>query len=69
MESSNQGYLYYPGCSLKATGIAYEESFLALFRLLDIPIKELPDWNCCGATAYMSIDESSALKALCSASH
>lgn len=55
-----QGYLYFPGCSLKATGVAYEESLLTLFRLLDLPLEELPDWNCCGATAYMSIDEASA---------
>lgn len=54
------GYLYYPGCSLKGTGIAYEESLLTTFRLLEIPIKELPDWNCCGATAYMSVSEPSA---------
>ncbi len=49
-------YLYYPGCSLKGTGIAYEESMLALFRLLELPLKELTDWNCCGATTYMGTD-------------
>ncbi len=53
-------YLYYPGCSLKGTGIAYEESLLTTFRLLELPIKELPDWNCCGATNYMSVSETSA---------
>lgn len=50
-------YLYYPGCSLKGTGRAYEESLLAVFDVLNIPIEELEDWNCCGATAYMSISE------------
>jgi heterodisulfide reductase subunit B len=40
----------------KATG----ESVLAVFRLLQLPLEELPDWNCCGATTYMSIDEDSA---------
>lgn len=50
-------YIYYPGCSLKSTGRAYEESLLAVFAALDIPLKELEDWNCCGATAYMSISE------------
>ncbi len=60
MESPNQGYLYYPGCTLKASAIAYEESLLTLYRLLGVPIKELEDWNCCGATSYMSIEESSA---------
>lgn len=57
---SSNGYGYFPGCSLRSTGIAYEESMLALFRLLELPLEELRDWNCCGATSYMSIDESSA---------
>lgn len=50
-------YAYYPGCSLKGTGRAYEESLLAVFRCLDIELEELPDWNCCGATTFMSVDE------------
>ena len=50
-------YQYFPGCSLKGSGRAYEESFLAVFRALGIEVKELDDWNCCGATAYMSVDE------------
>ena len=50
-------YQYFPGCSLKSSGRAYEESLLAVFRTLEIPLAELDDWNCCGATAYMSIDE------------
>ncbi|MGC9327620.1 MAG: heterodisulfide reductase-related iron-sulfur binding cluster, partial [Candidatus Hinthialibacter sp.] len=53
-------YLYYPGCSLKATGRAYEESILAVFKKLDIPMDEVEDWNCCGATAYMAVDEQKA---------
>lgn len=50
-------YRYFPGCSLKSSGRAYEESLLAVFRALDVPLQELEDWNCCGATAYMSVDE------------
>jgi heterodisulfide reductase subunit B len=50
-------YRYFPGCSLKSSGRAYEESLLAVFRALDVPLQELDDWNCCGATAYMSVDE------------
>ncbi len=60
MAAASKRYLYFPGCSLKATGIAYDESFVALFRLLGLPLDELPDWNCCGATSYMAIDEASA---------
>ncbi|MBZ5707228.1 MAG: CoB--CoM heterodisulfide reductase iron-sulfur subunit B family protein [Acidobacteriia bacterium] len=50
-------YTYYPGCSLRGTGRAYEESLLAVFRALDIELQELEDWNCCGATTYLSVDE------------
>lgn len=53
-------YLYFPGCSLKGTGRAYEESLIAVFQALGLPLEELADWNCCGATAYMSIDEHQA---------
>ncbi|HNT35864.1 MAG TPA: CoB--CoM heterodisulfide reductase iron-sulfur subunit B family protein [bacterium] len=50
-------YLYYPGCSLKSTGRAYEESLLAVFGALGVQLEEIDDWNCCGATAYMAVDE------------
>jgi heterodisulfide reductase subunit B2 len=50
-------YAYYPGCSLEATGRPYEESVAAVAKTLDIELVELEDWNCCGATAYMSINE------------
>lgn len=50
-------YCYYPGCSIKGTGRAYEESLLAVLNALGIEYEELEDWNCCGATAYMAMDE------------
>jgi heterodisulfide reductase subunit B2 len=50
-------YSYFPGCSLKGTGRAYEESLLPVFAALDVQLEELDDWNCCGATAYMAVDE------------
>jgi heterodisulfide reductase subunit B len=50
-------YAYYPGCSLEATGRPYQESVDAVAKVLDIELVELKDWNCCGATAYMSINE------------
>jgi len=50
-------YLYFPGCSLQSTGRAYEESLLAVFKALGTALTELDDWNCCGATAYMSVSE------------
>lgn len=57
-------YIYYPGCSLKGTGRAYEESLLAVFDKLGMKLEELDDWNCCGATSYMSVSELKAF-ALC----
>jgi heterodisulfide reductase subunit B2 len=53
-------YLYYPGCSLKGSGRPYEESMLAVFSRLGVEMPELPEWNCCGATAYMAVDETKA---------
>lgn len=50
-------YIYYPGCSLQSTGRPYDESMRAVFACLDVDLPELGDWNCCGATAYMSISE------------
>lgn len=53
-------YLIFPGCSLHTTGKAYEESIESIFEAMGIGLKELDDWNCCGATNYMSIDETQA---------
>jgi len=53
-------FLYYPGCALKSSSKGYEESLLAVLGQLNFPIQELPDWSCCGATAYMGIDEKKA---------
>ncbi len=49
-------YSYYPGCAIKGTGIAYEESLLEVYRLLGVAWQELTDWSCCGAQAYMTVD-------------
>jgi heterodisulfide reductase subunit B len=54
-------YLYYPGCSLESSGKAYDESLRAVFRALGVQLTELKDWNCCGATMYMSVDETISL--------
>jgi heterodisulfide reductase subunit B len=50
-------YIYYPGCSLKTGGKHYEESLLPVFKEIGLKLEELDDWNCCGATAYFSVDE------------
>jgi heterodisulfide reductase subunit B2 len=53
-------YAYFPGCSLKGLGRAYEESLLPVMAHLGVDLQELDDWNCCGATAYMAVDEAKA---------
>ena len=50
-------YSYFPGCSSHSTGRAYEESVRAVAEPLGLELQELEDWNCCGATAYMSVNE------------
>ncbi|PIS46516.1 MAG: disulfide reductase [Elusimicrobia bacterium CG08_land_8_20_14_0_20_51_18] len=54
-------YLYYPGCSLKGTGRAYEESWLEVSKALGVELEEIEDWNCCGSTPYMGVDEVKSL--------
>ncbi len=50
-------YTYYPGCSLSATATMYRDSIDAIAPMLGLELEELEDWNCCGATAYMSVKE------------
>jgi heterodisulfide reductase subunit B len=54
-------YIYYPGCSLKGNSKHYEESLLPVFKTLGMEFEEMEDWNCCGATAYFSVDETMAM--------
>jgi len=48
-------YLYYPGCSLEGTSREYDLSTRALLSSLDVPITEIPEWTCCGASAAESV--------------
>jgi heterodisulfide reductase subunit B len=53
---------YYPGCALHGTAREYDESTRAVARMLEVEIRELPDWNCCGASSAHATDESLAKK-------
>jgi len=53
-------YTYYPGCSVKGTAQPYETSLKQVFEALELKLEELPDWNCCGATFYISVDETAS---------
>ncbi len=48
-------YLYYPGCSMESTARAYRDSLAAVSAPLGIRFAEIDDWNCCGATEYLSV--------------
>jgi heterodisulfide reductase subunit B len=50
-------YAYYPGCSLESLGKSYHTSAMAVTAALGLELKEIEDWNCCGATAYFPVDE------------
>ncbi len=54
-------YTYYPGCSLEASAKGYDESVRFVFETLGNKLVELEDWNCCGATSYMSTKETISL--------
>lgn len=49
-------YGYYPGCSLERNAMAYHQSAMAVARLLGVDFVEVKDWNCCGATEYISVN-------------
>jgi heterodisulfide reductase subunit B2 len=49
-------YLFYPGCSMESSAKAYLASLEAVSEPLGISLKEIEDWNCCGATEYLSLD-------------
>jgi heterodisulfide reductase subunit B len=38
-----------------------QDSLYAVFSALGLELRELEDWNCCGATTYISIDEHQAM--------
>ena len=48
-------FSYYPGCSLHATGIEYDESARAVFSALGVKLVEIEDWVCCGASSAHSV--------------
>src|SRR3989338_9142171 len=48
---------YYPGCSLHGTAREYDISVKEVCRELDLELKEVEDWNCCGATSAHSLNQ------------
>ncbi|MEM5785966.1 MAG: CoB--CoM heterodisulfide reductase iron-sulfur subunit B family protein [Syntrophobacteraceae bacterium] len=52
---------YYPGCSLEGTARDYADSIEGVCRSMQIELQEVPDWNCCGATAAHSINHKASI--------
>jgi heterodisulfide reductase subunit B len=50
-------YAYFPGCSLEKMALSYHLSAIETTGKLGVELKELEDWNCCGATTYFHVDE------------
>jgi heterodisulfide reductase subunit B len=48
---------YYPGCSLQASSELYDIQSRMVFRRLGVELKEIEDWNCCGATSASKTDD------------
>jgi heterodisulfide reductase subunit B len=47
--------LFYPGCSMQRNARPYLDSLMAIRESLGLELEEVADWNCCGATEYMSV--------------
>lgn len=52
---------YYPGCSLESSAKEFDFSIRAILKNLGISLKEIPDWNCCGASPAHYFSEELAL--------
>jgi heterodisulfide reductase subunit B2 len=48
---------YYPGCSLDGTAIDYNQSLMAVAKILGVEMEELPDWSCCGSSSAHALDD------------
>jgi heterodisulfide reductase subunit B len=46
---------YYPGCALEGSGGPYDRSTRALVKDLGLEMKDLQDWNCCGAMEVKNV--------------
>ena len=52
---------YYPGCTLSTKAKNYDRSGRAVAGALGLELEELSEWQCCGATFPLMVDDSMAL--------
>ncbi len=55
------GIPYYPGCTLSTKAKNYDRSGRAVAAALGLELEELAEWQCCGATFPLVLDDSMAL--------
>jgi heterodisulfide reductase subunit B len=48
---------YYPGCTLKANALHFEESAKSAMEQLGITLQEMKDWVCCGTVFSLTSDD------------
>lgn len=53
---------YYPGCSLEGTARDYADSIHGVCTDLGLELQDVPDWNCCGATAAHSVNHKASIE-------
>ena len=47
---------YFPGCTLNTKGKGFDRSVREAMAALGVELVELPDWNCCGASFPLLVD-------------
>lgn len=57
MSDSQRTIAYYPGCTMKTTGKAFEQSAYAVTEALGIKMREIERWNCCGTVFSLTTDD------------
>lgn len=48
---------YFPGCSLHSSSALYDAQCKSVLAKLDVALREIADWNCCGATSAAKVDD------------
>jgi heterodisulfide reductase subunit B len=56
LDIDNMRVSYFPGCTLNTTGKGFDNAVRAATMAVGLELIELEDWNCCGATYPLIID-------------
>jgi heterodisulfide reductase subunit B len=61
MSDARTEVAYFPGCSLHSSSELYDVQCKSVLAKLDIALREIADWNCCGATSAAKVNDFLAL--------